>query len=266
LLNGCRLQYIRYGGISVYPHQQSDQINGRGNPAPIGIAPFKIIAIGIFCTYAMVARFIGLAIGKGAAANLHVFDARRSKNMLLNVLLIRKTGHFFNDTTQYHKTYVRVGISGTGRHIQRTVVENPGNELVGRHGLVHHGRIITGIAPSAYMVRQTMFNSKIGDILFIWLCTEIMAKNGAVIVTADHGNAEQMWDPETNAPHTAHTTYDVECILVSGNLTGLASGNAETPSARLRAGGRLADVMPTVLDLMGLQPPAEMEGQSLLKL
>lgn len=93
-----------------------------------------------------------------------------------------------------------------------------------------------------------------------------LAKNGAVIVTADHGNAEQMWDPETNAPHTAHTTYDVECILVSGNLTGLASGNAETPSAKLRAGGRLADVMPTVLDLMGLQPPAEMEGQSLLKL
>ncbi len=93
-----------------------------------------------------------------------------------------------------------------------------------------------------------------------------LARNGAVIVTADHGNAEQMWDPATNAPHTAHTTYDVECILVAAGLTGLASGSAASASAQLRAGGRLADVFPTVLELMGLQPPAEMEGKSLLKL
>jgi len=45
-----------------------------------------------------------------------------------------------------------------------------------------------------------------------------LARGGRLIVTADHGNAEQMWDPQTNAPHTAHTTYDVECILVDRSL------------------------------------------------
>lgn len=84
-----------------------------------------------------------------------------------------------------------------------------------------------------------------------------LKKNGALIVTADHGNAEQMFDPKTNAPHTAHTLYDVECILVDHDL----SSGKET---KLREGGRLADVFPTLLALMGLDQLAEMTGQSLL--
>lgn len=81
-----------------------------------------------------------------------------------------------------------------------------------------------------------------------------LARGGALIVTADHGNAEQMFDPDTNAPHTAHTTYDVECIFVT-----------PTPlQTKPRAGGRLADVFPTVLELMGLDKPQAMEGRSLL--
>ena len=81
-----------------------------------------------------------------------------------------------------------------------------------------------------------------------------LALQGSLIVTADHGNAEQMFDPKTDAPHTAHTTYDVECILV-------------TPDAKpytLREAGRLADVLPTALNLMGLRQPAEMTGESLI--
>ncbi|PKQ11586.1 MAG: 2,3-bisphosphoglycerate-independent phosphoglycerate mutase [Alphaproteobacteria bacterium HGW-Alphaproteobacteria-1] len=76
---------------------------------------------------------------------------------------------------------------------------------------------------------------------------------GAMIVTADHGNCETMIDPETGGPHTAHTTNPVPVILVGG------------PSdARLRAGGRLADLAPTLLALMGLEQPPEMTGRSLL--
>jgi 2,3-bisphosphoglycerate-independent phosphoglycerate mutase len=83
-----------------------------------------------------------------------------------------------------------------------------------------------------------------------------LAKGGKLIVTADHGNAEQMFDPQTNAPHTAHTLYDVDCIIVDEELS------ADTP---LREGGRLADIFPTALALMGLEKPAEMTGVSLLE-
>jgi 2,3-bisphosphoglycerate-independent phosphoglycerate mutase len=81
-----------------------------------------------------------------------------------------------------------------------------------------------------------------------------LAKGGSLIVTADHGNCEQMIDPETGGPHTAHTTYDVPLIVVEPGLEG----------KKLREGGRLADIAPTVLDLMGLPKPEEMTGESLL--
>jgi 2,3-bisphosphoglycerate-independent phosphoglycerate mutase len=75
---------------------------------------------------------------------------------------------------------------------------------------------------------------------------------GAMIVTADHGNCEMMIDPETGGPHTAHTLNAVPMIVV-----GAPQG------ARLR-NGRLADLAPTVLELMGLDKPSEMTGESLL--
>ena len=81
-----------------------------------------------------------------------------------------------------------------------------------------------------------------------------LARHGCVIVTADHGNAEQTFDPTTNAPHTAHTTYDVPLIVVGEAVRGRA----------LREDGRLADIAPTVLGLMGLEQPAAMDGRSLL--
>lgn len=76
---------------------------------------------------------------------------------------------------------------------------------------------------------------------------------GAMIVTADHGNCEVMIDPETGGPHTAHTTNPVPVILVGG-----------PEQARLRTGGRLADLAPTLLELMGLPQPPEMTGISLM--
>jgi 2,3-bisphosphoglycerate-independent phosphoglycerate mutase len=79
-------------------------------------------------------------------------------------------------------------------------------------------------------------------------------QGGVAIVTADHGNCEQMIDPTTGGPHTAHTTYDVELIVVDDRFKG----------KRLTEGGRLADVAPTLLHMMGLERPGEMTGRSLL--
>jgi 2,3-bisphosphoglycerate-independent phosphoglycerate mutase len=75
---------------------------------------------------------------------------------------------------------------------------------------------------------------------------------GAMIVTADHGNCEVMVDPITGAPHTSHTTNPVPVILVGG-----------PPGATLRT-GRLADLAPTLLQLMGLPQPDEMTGKTLI--
>ncbi len=91
-----------------------------------------------------------------------------------------------------------------------------------------------------------------------------LQRGGKLIVTADHGNSEQMWDPETGTPHTAHTTYEVELIVVDPDLDSGATGSGDEPSPVLRRGGRLADVFPTVLELMGLERPAVMTGRSLL--
>lgn len=82
-----------------------------------------------------------------------------------------------------------------------------------------------------------------------------LKRGGKLIITADHGNAEQMFDPNTNAPHTAHTTYDVPCLLVGDDLT---------KDTQLRDDARLADLFPTALDLMGLDKPEAMTGVSLL--
>ncbi len=82
----------------------------------------------------------------------------------------------------------------------------------------------------------------------------IKAAGGCAIVTADHGNLEQMIDPETGGPHTAHTTYDVPLYLYGEPFRGL----------KLRDGGRLADVMPTALAMLGLDVPAEMTGKPLM--
>ena len=78
---------------------------------------------------------------------------------------------------------------------------------------------------------------------------------GRLIVTADHGNAEKMWDEENNEPYTAHTSdTPVPLIVVDDRLI----------DAGLRSGGRLADVAPTLLDIMGLKKPDEMTGESLI--
>ncbi|MBK8913896.1 MAG: 2,3-bisphosphoglycerate-independent phosphoglycerate mutase [Phycisphaerales bacterium] len=106
----------------------------------------------------------------------------------------------------------------------------------------------TGSLPAAVQACRVV-DACVGRVL-----EAMAARGGCAVVTADHGNLEQMIDPATGGPHTAHTTYPVPLYVVGAGL----------PGSRLREGGRLADVMPTVLHLMGLEPPAEMTGRSLL--
>jgi 2,3-bisphosphoglycerate-independent phosphoglycerate mutase len=76
---------------------------------------------------------------------------------------------------------------------------------------------------------------------------------GVMLLTADHGNVEMMKDPETGEPHTAHTTFDVPIVALGA------------PKGDELENGRLCDVAPTMLALMGLAQPAVMTGHSLLK-
>jgi 2,3-bisphosphoglycerate-independent phosphoglycerate mutase len=87
----------------------------------------------------------------------------------------------------------------------------------------------------------------------------VVARGGVALVMADHGNAELMIDPETGGPHTAHTTNPVPTYLIAAPGLGLDKGQVA-----LRDGGRLADVAPTILDLLGLDPAPQMTGKSLI--
>ena len=77
--------------------------------------------------------------------------------------------------------------------------------------------------------------------------------NGQMFICADHGNAEQLIDPESGEPFTAHTTNPVPFVLVNAD-----------PAYKLREGGCLADIAPTLIELMGMEQPEEMTGKSLL--
>ena len=83
--------------------------------------------------------------------------------------------------------------------------------------------------------------------------TAIMKNGGRCLITADHGNCEYMWDYAENAPFTAHTTNPVPCVYV----------DAAEKDVQLREGGRLCDLAPTLLDMLGLVKPEEMTGSTL---
>ena len=80
--------------------------------------------------------------------------------------------------------------------------------------------------------------------------------NGVLIVTADHGNCEKMYDVETNVAHTAHTLNKVPFIVCD------YSNDTQSASRRIRS-GRLADIAPTMLELLQIEKPIEMDGSSL---
>ena len=81
---------------------------------------------------------------------------------------------------------------------------------------------------------------------------EMLKKDGTILMTADHGNAEQMIDYKTGEPHTAHTTNPVPLVLISNNKENKIKS------------GKLADLAPTILELIGIEKPKEMTGESIL--
>ena len=105
----------------------------------------------------------------------------------------------------------------------------------------------TGIIPAAIKAIETV-DSCVGKAV-----EALKEVDGQMFICADHGNAEQMVDYETGAPFTAHTTNPVPFILVNAD-----------PSYTLRENGCLADIIPTLIELMGMEQPAEMTGKSLL--
>lgn len=107
----------------------------------------------------------------------------------------------------------------------------------------------TGVIPAAVEAVETV-DTCVGKVL------EALNKvNFNLFITADHGNAEKMIDSVTKQPHTAHTTNKVPFICVSN-----IHSNVE-----LKDGGKLADIAPTMLDIMGMEIPKEMTGESLIK-
>ncbi len=108
----------------------------------------------------------------------------------------------------------------------------------------------TGSLPAAVKAVEAT-DRAVGELL------EALAKmGGSAVIGADHGNCEQMWDPVNNAPHTSHTLNLVEFFVVG---EGYVAGKT-----RMREGGNLSDIAPTILELMGIPKPAEMSGKSLI--
>jgi 2,3-bisphosphoglycerate-independent phosphoglycerate mutase len=104
----------------------------------------------------------------------------------------------------------------------------------------------TGNLPAAIKAVETV-DAGLGRIV-----EAVRRQGGALLVTADHGNCELMKDPATGGPHTAHTTNPVPVVLVDGNANAIQDGI-------------LADVAPTLLDLLGISQPREMTGHTLIR-
>jgi 2,3-bisphosphoglycerate-independent phosphoglycerate mutase len=108
----------------------------------------------------------------------------------------------------------------------------------------------TGVLPAAISAVEAV------DVGIGRIADAVRAKRGALIVTADHGNCELMKDPKTGEPHTAHTLNPVPLVYVND-----ADADA---GVKILSGGRICDVAPTMLELLGLPVPAAMTGHSLL--
>lgn len=106
----------------------------------------------------------------------------------------------------------------------------------------------TGVLNAAIKALESLdkFVGKIVDSLLV--------KDGTILITADHGNSEEMWDYDNNQPHTQHTLNPVPFIVI----------NSKNKNIKLKEDGKLADIAPTMLKILGINKPKEMKGQSII--
>ena len=133
------------------------------------------------------------------------------------------------------------------------ITENLVNDVEGRK----HDIIICNFANADMVGHTGNLEAAVIAVETIDHCLERIVRavreaGGTLIVTSDHGNAEEMWNTELNEPHTAHTSNPVPVIVVQ-----------DAKGMRLREGGSLRDVAPTMLAILGVPQPAEMTGQDL---
>ena len=122
----------------------------------------------------------------------------------------------------------------------------------------HHDVIVMNYANADMVGHTGVWDATISAVetldVSLWrLEQEVLARDGILVITSDHGNAEEKIDADGN-PLTAHTTNPVPLVIIS-----------QTPVGTLASGGKLGDIAPTLLPLMGLHAPAEMTGTNLLK-
>jgi 2,3-bisphosphoglycerate-independent phosphoglycerate mutase len=139
-----------------------------------------------------------------------------------------------------------VAIAAIKKGIYSLVVINYANpDMVGH----------TGIHPAAVQAIETV------DRCLGHLLESISRMGGTTLITADHGNAEYMWD-DNGEPWTAHTTNPVPFILIEGEGAKIPGHGTEVS---LRDDGRLADIAPTILEILGIPQPSEMTGRSMIQ-
>jgi 2,3-bisphosphoglycerate-independent phosphoglycerate mutase len=133
------------------------------------------------------------------------------------------------------------------------------DELVASLGAGKHEVVICNFANADMVGHTGRLDATVAAVETLDKClgrilTALQAAGGRAIITADHGNAEQMWDPSLKAPHTAHTSNPVPVILCDEKYLGMTLKD-----------GSLRDVAPTMLALLGLQPSREMTGTPLFE-
>jgi len=133
------------------------------------------------------------------------------------------------------------------------------DEVVRRIASNTYDLIVLNFANGDMVGHTGVLDAAVKAVEHVDICTgkilqAVQTAGGVALIGADHGNCEQMIDPETGGPHTAHTTYDVPFIVVDDRMRG----------KKLNEGGRLADIAPTLLHMAGLAVPKEMTGKSLI--
>jgi 2,3-bisphosphoglycerate-independent phosphoglycerate mutase len=135
----------------------------------------------------------------------------------------------------------------------QAIAERAANEIArGKFGVVVMNFANPDMVGHTGKLEATATAVEATDVALGVVIDALAKRGGAALITSDHGNAEFMADPKTGQPHTAHTTYPVPLILFDDSYKG-----------RLRAGGTLSDVAPTLLGMLGLEKPAEMTGHDL---